>query len=93
MSEQPNDEPIRIGILSTARIAPTALIRPARQVEEVVAYGVAARKPADAGIFQIKHGLIKAYPSYDALLASERMGVQSRKTFSRAKICCSNSAN
>jgi predicted dehydrogenase len=61
-------EPLRIGILGSARIAPMALVRPARHVPEVQVYGVAAREPQRAGRFQIKHGLVKAYPSYQALI-------------------------
>jgi predicted dehydrogenase len=60
--------PLRIGILGAARIAPMALIRPARHVADAQVYGIAAREPQRAGHFQVKHGLDKAYPSYQALL-------------------------
>jgi predicted dehydrogenase len=60
--------PLRIGILGAARIAPMALVRPARQVADARVYGIAAREPSRAGRFQVKHGLDKAYPSYQALL-------------------------
>ncbi len=61
--------PLRIGILGAARIASMALVRPARVVDDVSAFGIAAREPSRAGIFQTKHGLTRAYPSYAAMLA------------------------
>ncbi|MEZ4707281.1 MAG: Gfo/Idh/MocA family oxidoreductase [Caldilineaceae bacterium] len=61
--------PITIGILSAARIAPKALVQPARQVADVLAYGVAARDPARARHFAQRHGVARAYASYDAMLA------------------------
>ena len=63
--------PLRIGILGAARIAPMALIRPARSCPEVTIYGIAARVPARAGQFQLKHGITKAYPSYEAMLRAD----------------------
>ncbi|MEZ4656960.1 MAG: Gfo/Idh/MocA family oxidoreductase [Caldilineaceae bacterium] len=61
--------PLTIGILGAARIAPNALIQPARQVAGVQAYGVAARDPARARHFAQRHGLAKAYANYEAMLA------------------------
>ena len=43
--------PLRIGILGAARIAPMALIRPARQVPEASIQAVAARDSARAQKF------------------------------------------
>jgi predicted dehydrogenase len=60
--------PLRIGILGAARIAPMALIRPARQVPEAAIVAVAARDPARAQAFATKHGIPRALPSYDALI-------------------------
>jgi predicted dehydrogenase len=74
MEPKETASPIRIGILGAARIAPAALVRPAREVDGVVAHGIAARVPARAGEFQIKHGITKAYPSYEALLNDEEIG-------------------
>lgn len=48
-----------------------ALVRPARTVADVEAWGIASRVPARAGDFQVKNSLAMAYPTYDALLASE----------------------
>jgi predicted dehydrogenase len=61
--------PLRIGILGAARIAPMALVRPARAVPEVEVAAVAARDPARARAFASKHGIPRAHDSYDALLA------------------------
>ena len=63
------DTPLRIGVLGAARIAPMALLRPARQVPEVAVVAVAARDPARAQAFARKHGIARVHPSYEALLA------------------------
>jgi predicted dehydrogenase len=63
------DAPLRIGILGAARIAPMALVRPAREVPEAQAFAVAARDPARAESFASKHGIPRVHKSYDALLA------------------------
>jgi len=62
--------PLRIGILGAARIAPMALVRPARQVPEVRVVGVAARDPEKARRFAARHAIPEVFRSYDALLAS-----------------------
>src|SRR5215468_471852 len=61
--------PLRIGILGAARIAPMALIRPARAVPEAAIVAVAARDPARARAFAAKHGIGRVADTYDALLA------------------------
>src|SRR5439155_1308784 len=53
-------DPLRFGILGAARIAPMALVRPARRVPEATVLAVAARDPVrailDAGeIGQVRH--------------------------------------
>ncbi|MCB0081052.1 MAG: Gfo/Idh/MocA family oxidoreductase [Caldilineaceae bacterium] len=65
--------PITMGILGAARIAPNALIRPARQVEGVQAYGVAARDPDRAQQFAARHSLARTYESYEAMLADPKL--------------------
>jgi predicted dehydrogenase len=65
--------PLRIGILGAARIAPAALIRPARDVPEVEVAAVAARDPAKAQRFADKHGIATVHGSYEALLADDRL--------------------
>jgi len=61
--------PLRFGILGAARIAPMALIQPARRVAEAQVTAVAARDRAKAQAFATKHGIAKVHDSYDALLA------------------------
>src|SRR5438105_113974 len=61
--------PLRIGVLGAARIAPMALVRPARDVGDVRITVVAARDRSRAEAFARKHGLERAHASYDALLA------------------------
>ena len=59
---------LRIGILGAARIAPPALVRPARTVGEVEVTAVAARDTARAEAFAAKHRIPRALPSYQAVL-------------------------
>jgi predicted dehydrogenase len=62
--------PLRIGILGAARIAPMALVVPARTLaNEVTVTAIAARDPARAAAFAKKHGIARVLPSYEALLA------------------------
>ncbi len=66
MSEQ---APLRIGILGAARIAPLALVTPAKENAEVVVAAVAARDGSRAQAFAAKHGIPRVHESYDALIA------------------------
>jgi predicted dehydrogenase len=61
--------PLRLGILGAARIAPAALIRPARHVAEATVVAVAARDRDKAARFAKKHDIATAHGSYEALLA------------------------
>lgn len=61
--------PLRIGLLGAARIAPMALLRPARQVPDVEVTAMAARDPGRAAAFATRHGIPRVHPDYDALLA------------------------
>lgn len=56
-------------MLGAARIAPMALIQPARDTTEVVVSAVAARDVSRAGAFAGKHGVEGVHPSYEALIA------------------------
>ncbi len=58
---------IRIGILGAARIAPMALVRPAREIRGVTVAAIAARDPQRAQAFASKHGIARVLPSYAAL--------------------------
>jgi predicted dehydrogenase len=62
-------EGLRVGILGAARIAPAALIKPARSVPEVTVAAVAARDADRASAFARKHSIATVHPSYDALIA------------------------
>jgi predicted dehydrogenase len=60
---------VRIGILGAARIAPLALIKPAKENAEVVVAAVAARDVSRAQAFTAKHGIARVQDSYEALIA------------------------
>jgi len=60
---------VRIGVLGAARIAPPALIHPARMLEGVQVAAIAARDRSRAAGFAAKHGIATVHDSYDALLA------------------------
>jgi predicted dehydrogenase len=59
---------LRIGILGAAKIAPAAVIRPARVVPDVEVVSVAARDPERARLYADKHGIARVHPSYEALI-------------------------
>ncbi|OBJ00981.1 oxidoreductase [Mycobacterium alsense] len=59
---------VRIGILGAARIAPAALIKPAKENDEVVVAAVAARDVSNAEVFAAKNGIPRVHDSYEALL-------------------------
>jgi predicted dehydrogenase len=61
--------PLRIGVLGAAKIAPSALIKPARRVDEVEVTAIAARDRAKAERFAGKHGIPVVHDSYPALIA------------------------
>lgn len=61
--------PLRIGVLGAARIAPLALINPAKGNSEVVVAAVAARDPSRARAFATKHDIARAHDHYDKLIA------------------------
>ncbi|WP_433364834.1 Gfo/Idh/MocA family protein [Actinoplanes sp. CA-142083] len=63
------DDIIRVGVLGAARIAPMALIRPARDSAAVTVAAVAARDPARARRFAAKHGIATVHTSYEDLIA------------------------
>ncbi|MCC6168663.1 MAG: Gfo/Idh/MocA family oxidoreductase [Caldilineaceae bacterium] len=61
--------PLRFGILGAARIAPNALIRPARRMPGVQVVAVAARDPARARAFAQRHAIARVHLDYAALIA------------------------
>jgi predicted dehydrogenase len=60
---------VRLGVLGAARIAPAALVRPARAVPEARTVAVAARDPARAKKFAASHGIPTVHDTYQDLLA------------------------
>jgi predicted dehydrogenase len=60
---------LRIGVLGAARIAPQAIIKPARRVDDVEVVAVAARDRSRAEGFARKHGIPRVLDGYDALVA------------------------
>jgi len=64
-----SDTPLRIGILGAARIAPLAVVRPARRTDGVEIAAVAARDAERAATFARRHRIPTVHASYDALLA------------------------
>ena len=64
-----NGAPLRIGVLGAARIAPLALINPAKANTEVVVAAVAARDASRAQAFAAKHHIPRVHESYEALIA------------------------
>ncbi|MGI5241651.1 Gfo/Idh/MocA family protein [Dactylosporangium sp. CA-139066] len=60
---------LRIGVLGAARIAPAAIVRPARAVEGVAVTAVAARDRDRAASFAGKHGIGTVHAGYAELLA------------------------
>jgi predicted dehydrogenase len=63
------DAPLRFGILGAARIAPKALIGPARELPAVALRAVAARDVARGRAFAARHRIPVVHESYAALLA------------------------
>ncbi len=59
---------LRIGCLGAARIAPNALIKPARAVDGVTVTAVAARSPARAARFAATHGIPRVLDDYGAII-------------------------
>jgi predicted dehydrogenase len=64
----PGDDPLRMGVLGAARIAPMALVRPARWLPQVRVVAVAARDPAQARAFARRQGIARVHGSYEALI-------------------------
>lgn len=60
---------LRIGILGAARIAPNAIIAPARRRDDVEIVAVASRRAGAAAPYAREHGIEKAVHGYEKLLA------------------------
>jgi predicted dehydrogenase len=60
---------VRFGILGAARIASSALVEPAKENADVEVVAVAARDSSRAQAFADQHGIARAHPSYESLIA------------------------
>ncbi|KAI0172773.1 oxidoreductase domain-containing protein [Hypoxylon sp. FL1284] len=61
-------DPIRFGVLGAAKIAPMALIMPAKSHPEVVVQAIAARDRTRAEAFAKKHGITDVRDTYQEIL-------------------------
>ena len=64
---------VRIGILGAAKIAPSALVKPAQRVEEATVTAIAARDPGRAAAFARKHDVPVVHQRYEDILADDRV--------------------
>ena len=62
-------QPIRIGILGAAKIAPISILGPAKDLPDVSVTAIAARELARAEAMASAHGVPHAVAGYEALLA------------------------
>ncbi len=60
---------VRIGILGAARIAPSALVKPARKIPQAAVTAIAARNPQRAQAFADKYKIPRVFVSYADLIA------------------------
>jgi predicted dehydrogenase len=61
-------QPVRIGVIGTARVVPYGLIQAAQGVPDAEVAGVASRTLAKAEAFAAAHGVPRSFGSYEALL-------------------------
>jgi predicted dehydrogenase len=66
---------LRIGILGAARVAPMAIVDPARLRDDVVVEAIAAARPGKAEAFAAEHGIARATDRYDALVADPAIDI------------------
>jgi len=69
METKVQTQPLRIGTLGASRIAPAALINPARINSQAEVAAVAARDRARAEQYARKHGIPQVYDTYEELIA------------------------
>ncbi len=62
-----------MGLLGAARIAPMALVRPARKVEEAQVVAVAARDPDRARHFATRYGIPRVHRDYGELISDPEL--------------------
>lgn len=66
-------EALRFGCLGAARIAPNALVKPAKTSADAEVRAVAARDPARAASFAERHGIPVVHQTYEAVLADDEV--------------------
>lgn len=66
---------LRFGILGAARIVPWALLEPAARRDDVEIAAIAARRPGAAAELAARHGIARAYDSYEALITDPAIDV------------------
>ncbi|WP_203910656.1 Gfo/Idh/MocA family protein [Rhizocola hellebori] len=64
---------LRVGVLGAARIAPAALIKPARSIDTVSIAAIAARDPLRAHAFARKHRIPRVHATYADLIADPEL--------------------
>ena len=64
---------LRIGVLGAAKIAPPAIVRPARAVDDAEVVAIVARDSDRARSFASKHHVPEVHDSYSALLDDPRI--------------------
>ncbi|MFC4376225.1 Gfo/Idh/MocA family protein [Nocardia halotolerans] len=64
---------VTVGILGAARIAPLALVHPARELDGIEVAAVAARAPARAAAFAAEHAIPHVLRDYDQLVDDPRI--------------------
>jgi predicted dehydrogenase len=62
---------VRFGVLGTARAVAQGLLAPAKETPDVEVAAVASRTPEKAEAFAARHGIARAFGSYETLLGSE----------------------
>ena len=71
-------DPLRIGVLGTARISTTALLGPAASVPEVTVAAVASLNRSRAAAYAQEHQIPVAYGSYDGCSPTRAAGLLPR---------------
>lgn len=69
MNARSGDSKLRIGMLGCGSPAKYAIVDPAQQLPDVVAYGVASRSPEHAKSFAAEYSIPRNYASYEEMLA------------------------
>ncbi len=64
---------MRTGVLSTARIVETALLRPARTVPDIEVAAIASRDRDRAEAYAAEHGISKVHATYEELVADDTL--------------------